>query len=117
MTILKNNKLLQYLIIILFVIVCGLNIFSSCASKYSGEKNITAKNIDCNILTINNALFCCLQLMSSGTGNDSKDIFCSKIETETAEYLRQGRKRKLFTFCFKDRDNSEYNCWDKLHTK
>lgn len=56
--------------------------------------------------------------MSSNTGNDSKDAFCSAIKDELAESFREERKKNVYLYCKKEPDEKSFqSCWDKLHTK
>ena len=103
--------------------ICAITlILNACISKQVADKNVTAKELNCHDTKGDPALimFCCIQLMTPGAGNDSKDIMCVDLERETAEWLRQVRKANLYDKCFLQSGLTELqaqSCWDKLHTK
>ena len=98
----------------------------------SADKNLTAKDIDCSVLTYSNSMTCCLQFMSSKTGSDSKDAICGELVSELRDHLREERKKNLLLFCsgqleendsFKsclkrnERFQCFQSCWDTINSK
>lgn len=101
---------------IMLILILLLYVFVNCQSA---DKNITAKDLDCAKVKISEpakVMNCCLQMMSSGTGSDSKDVVCSPIVTEVKEYMRHERKKDQFTFCQAITPESDQRlCWEKLN--
>ena len=101
------------MILIAIIIIIGA-FFGGCASA---DKNITAKDYECNIVTQDNAMSCCLQNMSSRTGNDSKDVVCMPLIDELREKFREQRKKENLVFCSTAPEPFASSCWDKINTK
>jgi len=91
-----------------FSALCSLVFISATCS----ENNITQKDLECKSVTEANAMSCCLQLMSSKTGSDSKDAVCIKLVEEKAAELQQRRNTQLFDYC--KSQESFTSCWDKI---
>lgn len=102
------------IIMILIALIIGAFLIGNCASA---DKNITAKDIKCDNLTQQNAMTCCLQFMSSESGNDSKDAICRPLVDELREKFREERKKDNLIFCSQAPEDYARSCWDKLNSK
>lgn len=98
---------MSYLQSVLLALCLSCLISATCA-----DSNITSKDLGCQVVTEKNAMSCCLQLMSSKTGSDSKDAVCAKLVEEKSNELEQNRQIRLFDYCKKQ--DSFSGCWDKV---
>ena len=86
-------------------------------SCLSADKNITSKNIGCNKINEYNAAICCLQFMSSKTGNDSKDVVCRPLVDELTLKFKTERKKEALNFCSRDFKNKSQRCLDLINPR
>ena len=90
-----NKEKIGIAAIFTILIIAGVGL-DSCVSA---QDNLTKKDVGCNQITEFNAAICCLQFMSSKTGNDSKDVVCRPLIDELTKLFKQKRKRSMLEFC------------------
>lgn len=89
-----------------------------CISATCAEANITSKDLQCHKVAKGiemsfRAMTCCIQLMSSGSGSDSKDVVCDKLVESLSKDLDKSRQMRVFDYCEK-RGTKFQACWDKI---
>jgi hypothetical protein len=119
----------SYLLLSVAGIVFGWMVLGGAHCK-SADDRIAAKNLDCEAITKDNKMslvdkkmlagLCCLQLMSSKSGSDSKDAACKELIDGLAVSFDRQERKEIFQYCFENNKaggeprKNENNCWDKI---